>query len=185
MTTLGHMRKMFLMVAAAVTVAAVATPAAAQPSGDTIVTFTVSTSDLIIQVPAAVNLGSAFPSQTLSGSLGNVTVSDQRAALTATWTASVVSTAFTTGAGTPDEVIQPNVVDYWSGPAVSTTGDGTFVPGQPTAADAVSLNLPRTAFSKTSGAGVNTAVWNPTLAIAIPGDSVAGLYQGTVTHSVA
>lgn len=179
------MRKMFLLVTAAVTVAAVVTPAAAQPSGDTIVTFTVSTSDLIIQVPASVNLGSAFPSQTLTGSLGNITVTDQRAALTATWTASVVSTAFTTGAGSPDEIIQPNVVDYWSGPAVATTGTGTFVPGQPTAADAVSLNLPRTAFSKTSGSGNNSAAWNPTLEIAIPGDSVAGLYQGTVTHSVA
>ncbi|MDG4768394.1 hypothetical protein O7632_30515 [Solwaraspora sp. WMMD406] len=179
------MRKMILLVTAAVTAVAVATPAAAQPSGDTLVTFTVSTSDLTIQVPAAVNLGSAFPGQTLTGQLGNVTVNDQRAALTATWVASVVSTAFTTGSGGPEETIQPNVVDYWSGPAVSTTGTGTFVPGQPTAADAVSLSMPRTAFSKTAGSGNNSATWNPTLEIAIPGDSVAGLYQGTVTHSVA
>lgn len=185
MARLSPMRKKFLLVTAVVTAVAVATPAAAQPSGDTIVTFTVATSNLTIQVPASVNLGSAFPSQRLTGQMGNITVNDQRAALTATWVAQVVSTAFTTGGGGPEEIIQPNVVDYWSGPAVSTTGDGTFVPGQPTSAQAVSLNLPRTAFSKTSGSGNNSATWNPTLEIGIPGDSVGGLYQGTVTHSVA
>jgi hypothetical protein len=173
--TLSPLRKKFLLVTAVVTAVAVATPAAAQPSGDTIVTFTVATS----------NLGSAFPSQRLTGQMGNITVSDQRAALTATWVAQVVSTAFTTGGGSAEEIIQPNVVDYWSGPAVSTTGTGTFVPGQLTSAQAVSLNLPRTAFSKTSGSGDNSATWNPTLEIGIPGDSVGGLYQGTVTHSVA
>jgi hypothetical protein len=40
------MRKKFLLVTAVVTAVAVATPAAAQPSGDTIVTFTVATSNL-------------------------------------------------------------------------------------------------------------------------------------------
>jgi len=179
------MRRMLLLVTAVVTTIAVVSPAAAQPSGNTVVTFTVSTSDLIIQVPPSVNLGAAFPGQTLTGQIGNVTVSDQRAALTATWTASVVSTAFTTGGAAAEETILPNLVEYWSGPAVATTGEGTFVPGQPTSAQAVSLNLPRTAFSKTSGSGVNTATWDPTLSVAIPPAAVAGLYTGTVTHSVA
>lgn len=179
------MRKKFLLITAAVIAVAVATPAAAQPSGNTIVTFTVSTSDLIIQVPPSVNLGAAFPGQELTGQLGNVRVVDQRAALNAVWTASVVSSAFTTGGGTPEETILPNLVEYWSGPAVATTGTGTFVPGQPTSADAVTLNVPRVAFSKTSGAGDNSATWNPTLEITIPPQAVGGLYTGTVTHSVA
>ncbi|MFY1696427.1 MULTISPECIES: hypothetical protein [unclassified Solwaraspora] len=61
------MRRMLLLVTAVVTTIAVVSPAAAQPSGNTIVTFTVSTSDLIIQVPPSVNLGAAFPAQTITG----------------------------------------------------------------------------------------------------------------------
>ncbi|KWV30202.1 hypothetical protein [Micromonospora rifamycinica] len=179
------MKKPLLALAAGAAVLAVASPAAAAPSGDTIVTFTVSTANLDITVPASVNLGAAFAGSTLSGSLGNVTVTDSRAALSATWTASVTSTAFTTGGGSAEETILPNLVEYWSGPAISTTGTGTFVPGQPTSADAVTLNLPRTAFSKTSGSGNNTATWNPSLRITLPPAAVGGLYSGTVTHSVA
>ncbi|AVT34381.1 hypothetical protein C6361_11630 [Plantactinospora sp. BC1] len=163
----------------------IATPAAAQPSADTIVTFTVATANLTIEAPAAVNLGSAFPGQRLSGQLGTVTVRDQRAAANATWTASVVSSEFRTGDGDPGQIIQPQLVEYWSGPATSTTGTGTFVPGQPTEADRVSLSVPRTAFAKTSGSGNNSASWNPTLVINIPPDAVGGLYTGTVTHSVS
>ncbi|WP_232511186.1 hypothetical protein [Micromonospora sediminimaris] len=51
------MRKPLLtLTAAAATVVALAAPAAAAPSGDTIVTFTVSTANLDIAVPPAVNL---------------------------------------------------------------------------------------------------------------------------------
>lgn len=76
-------------------------------------------------------------------------------------------------------------MEYWSGPAISTTGTGTFVPGQPTPADAVTLNLPRTAFSKTSGSGNNSATWDPSLRITLPPAAVGGLYTGVITHSVA
>ncbi|WP_198547496.1 hypothetical protein [Streptomyces jeddahensis] len=97
----------------------------------------------------------------------------------------MVSTQFDTGTDAPAEIILPNLVNYWSGQATSTTGTGTFVPGQPTRADRRSLETARTAFSKTSGSGNNTASWNPTLEITIPNDAVGGLYSGTVTHSVA
>ncbi|MGX7676764.1 hypothetical protein [Plantactinospora sp. DSM 117369] len=170
------------LAAAALTIA---TPAAAQPSGDTTVTFTVATANLNIEMSASVNLGSAFPGARLVGQLGTVTVRDQRAAANATWTASVVASSFTTGTGDPTEVIQPQLVEYWSGPTTATTGTGTFVPGQPTQAERVSLSAPRTAFSKTSGSGNNSASWNPTLEINIPSDAVGGLYNGTVTHSVS
>ncbi|GAA2702736.1 hypothetical protein GCM10010429_07990 [Micromonospora olivasterospora] len=164
---------------------AVASPAAAAPSGDTVVTFTVSTANLDISVPASVNLGANFSGSTDSGQLGNVTVTDSRAALSATWVTTVSSTSFTTGGGTGPETILPNLVSYWSGPAVATTGTGTFVPGQPTAGSAVTLNVPRTAFSKTSGSGNNTATWNPTLIVTIPAGAVGGTYTGVITHSVA
>ncbi|WP_036377074.1 hypothetical protein [Micromonospora sp. ATCC 39149] len=163
----------------------VATPAAAQPSVDTQVTFTVATANLTIEAPSSVNLGSAFPGQRLRGPMGPVTVRDQRAAATATWTAMVVASDFRTGTGEPTEIIQAQLVEYWSGPATATTGTGTFVPGQPTEAQRVTLNQPRVAFSKTSGAGNNSATWNPTLEISIPSDAVGGLYTGTVTHSVS
>jgi hypothetical protein len=182
----GFMKRFSLLIASGVaTSLLVATPALAQPSGDTIVTFTVGTSNLAIEVPAAANIGSTFPGSSTSGQLGPVRVTDLRAAATATWTASVVTTSFTTDLATPDETIPINAISYWSGPATATTGTGTFVPGQLTAADAVVLNAPRTAFSKTSGAGNNSATWNPTLRVDVPPGAVGGLYTGTVTHSVA
>lgn len=181
----GMRKPLLTLTAAAATVVALAAPAAAAPSGDTIVTFTVSTANLDISVPASVNLGAAFAGSSITGELGNVTVTDDRAALNATWTATVTSTAFTTGNGTAEETILPNLVEYWSGGAISTTGTGTFVPGQPTQADAVALNVPRTAFSKTSGSGNNSATWAPDLRITIRASAVGGTYSGVITHSVA
>ncbi|WP_091610895.1 hypothetical protein [Micromonospora mirobrigensis] len=180
------MRKtLVILTASAASVLALAAPAVAAPTDDTVVTFTIGTANLDITAPPAVNLGSAFAGQTLTGQIGPVTVNDQRAALSATWTATVTSTAFTTGGAGPAETIIPGLVDYWSGPATATTGTGTFVPGQLTSAQAVPLNLPRTAFSKTSGSGNNTATWNPTIDIQIPDAAVAGTYEGVITHSVA
>ncbi|MGK5743182.1 hypothetical protein [Micromonospora sp. URMC 103] len=173
------------LTAAAAAVVALATPAAAAPTGDTIVTFTVATADLNITVPPGINLGSVFAGSTITGELGTVTVTDQRAALSATWTATVSSSGFTTGAGTAEETIPPNLVEYWSGNATSTSGTGTFVPGQPTQAEAVTLNLPRTAFSKMSGSGNNTASWAPDIRVTVPATAVGGTYTGVITHSVA
>ncbi|GAB3149162.1 hypothetical protein GCM10027290_34890 [Micromonospora sonneratiae] len=167
------------------TVAVTAAPAVAQPSGDTTVTFTVATSNLVIHVPASASLGSGFPGSTISGQLGTVQVVDSRAFLNATWTASVTSTSFTTGDRSPAETISNHEVDYWSGLPTAVTGLGNVIPGQPTAADAQSLDVPRTAYSKTTGSGDNSVSWNPTLVIGIPAVAVGGLYSGTVTHSVA
>ncbi|GAB2756978.1 hypothetical protein GCM10027072_63950 [Streptomyces bullii] len=166
-------------------VGATSPPAVAQPSGDTTVTFTVATSNLTIEVPASRNLGSGAPGATIGGQLGTVTVNDMRAAANATWRATVVASQFDTGGDQETEVILPNLVNYWSGPATATTGTGTFVPGQPARTNRVSLEQPRTAFSKTTGSGNNSASWNPTLEITIPPDAIGGLYSGTVTHSVA
>ncbi|GAA2272973.1 hypothetical protein GCM10010149_13780 [Nonomuraea roseoviolacea subsp. roseoviolacea] len=154
---------------------------------DTTVVFGVSAAQgLAISVPdGPVGIGTGAPGDQISGPLGSVTVSDARAALNATWVATVSGTSFTTGGGSGAETIPAGAISYWSGPATSTTGAGTFVPGQPNAASAEHLYAPYTAFSKTSGAGSNSCTWNPTIVVNIPGGAVAGTYTGTIRHSVA
>src|SRR4051812_19281972 len=105
----------------------VASPANA---GDTTTTFVVSGGALTVSVPASAALGSVAPGASLSAQLGSVSVTDLRALLTAAWTASVSSTAFTTGGGTTAETVPLSAVSYWSGAATATSGVGTFTPGQ-------------------------------------------------------
>ncbi len=178
------MRKGLLILCATATALALGTPAYAASSSSTTVTFTVNTSTLDITAPASVDLGAADPGGELVVPMGVVFVNDQRAALIALWTASVTSTSFTTGGGTPAETILRNFVNYYSGPETAHTGDGTFVPGQPTHFEEVTLDQTRTAFSKTAGAGNNTLSFNPHLSIHVPPTQVAGVYTGTVTHSI-
>jgi hypothetical protein len=173
--------RLLLTAAAAALLLLFAVPVSAQ---NTTVTLTVQAGSLAISVPGAADLGTADPGVTRSGQIGTVTVTDQRAALTASWTASVASTAFTTGGATANETIPNTAVSYWSGAATATTGTGTFTPGQATAANAVVLSQQRTAFSLTVGVGSNSASWNPTLVIAVPAAAVVGTYTGTVTHTV-
>ncbi|MFI7635066.1 hypothetical protein [Nonomuraea sp. NPDC049400] len=181
-----------LIAAVAVAAPSQADTCAQSTTCPTSVSFTVTAEGgLSITVPGptpAVNLGSGNSGGLISGQLGAITVNDQRAALTATWVASVSAAAggFTTGGGTAPETISNADVSYWSGPATATsTTGGTFVPGQVNAAAAETLAAQRTAFSKTSGSGDNFATWNPTLVIDVPDAAVAGTYTGTVNHSVA
>jgi hypothetical protein len=178
---------LFATTAAAAVVGLAAEPALAAPSDNTTVTFTVNSGALSISAPSSANLGSGVPGGTITGTLGQVTVTDQRAAANASWTATVTSTDFTTGTGGPGEIIPASQVNYWSGPAVSTAGNGTFTPGQPTSASAQPLSntTPLTAFTHSGGTGNNSAVWNPNLIVNVPGTAEGGLYTGTVTHSVA
>src|SRR5438046_603718 len=102
----------------------------------TIVTIAlVGMATAVSPAPAAVaadtNLGSAGPGASVTSQLGAVTVTDDRAALNATWTATVSATSFTTGGATATETIANSALSYWSGPATATTGTGTATPGQP------------------------------------------------------
>ncbi|MDN3351840.1 hypothetical protein [Actinomadura sp. DC4] len=173
------MRKTFCALAGTVgLVAATALPAAAV---DTTVTFAITTAGLTISAPGAVNLGEVASGATnVSGQIGPVTVTDLRGTLGGSWTATVTSTDFTTGAATGPETIPAINVSYVPGDATSTTGTGTFTPGP-----GGILNVPRVAFTGTALTGNNTATWNPTLTITIPAAAVAGTYTGTITHSVA
>lgn len=138
---------------------------------------------LSITVPPSASLGAAAPGVTISGQLGTIQVSDTLGTQPS-WTATVSATNFTTGAGGVGRTVDTTQFSYWSGPATATTGAGTRVPGQLTAAQAQHLIGTRTAFSKTSGTAVNTTSWNPTLIVTIPLSVIAGPYQATITHTV-
>jgi hypothetical protein len=140
---------------------------------------------LSISVPSSATLPAAAPGTTVSAQLGTVTVTDNRALGSASWTATVTGTAFITGSGTAQQTIPLTQVTYWSGPATAISGSGTFTPGQLAAANAVQLTVGRTAFSLTGGSAVNSASWVPTLSVQVPAAAVAGTYTATITESVA
>src|ERR1700735_3422945 len=169
--------------AAAAAAAAImpAGPAMGQGTGATTTTFTISTGTLSISVPPTANLGTvASGSTAVSALLGDVQVTDLRAALSGSWTATVSSTSFVTGTGTPAETVPNSDVSYSPGSLVASSGTATFTPGTPG-----TLAAPRTAFSATSEVGDTVATWDPQITIAIPPAAVNGTYTGTITHSVA
>ena len=157
-----------------------APPASAAP-GDTITTFSITGGALTISVPAStVNLGSTGAgSTTFSGQLGNTSVTDQRGALLAAWTVTVSSTDFVTGGASANETVAKAGISYSSGAASATTGTGAFVPG---VIPSLALATPGPTWA---GVGVNSATWNPTLSFVLQGAQVAGTYTGTINQSVA
>src|SRR5579863_7543714 len=88
---------------------------------DTTVTFSVTSAALTMTAPVSVNLGSGAPGTTISGVLGSVLVTDDRALLSASWTAAASATNWTTGDGTPAETIPATDVGYDPG-TITTRG---------------------------------------------------------------
>jgi hypothetical protein len=151
-------------------------------AGDTTTTFVLSGGSLAISVPGGtVNLATASTgAASLSGSLGNVQVTDARGALVANWTATVSSTDFTTGTATANETVGKANISYSSGAGTASVGQvGAMVPSV-----ALSLATPQTA-ATWAGVGNNTVTWNPTVLVTLAASQVAGTYTGTITHSVA
>jgi hypothetical protein len=146
---------------------------------DTTVTFTVTSGALSMSAPVSASLGTGAPGTTISGALGAVTVTDDRALLSASWTVTAASTDWTTGGGTPAETIPATDAGYDPG-SITTTGTitatGTPITLSNTAAPVV---------TGTDGVGDNTASWNPTISIAVPAAAVGGTYTGTLTQSVS
>ncbi|MFE9917129.1 fibronectin type III domain-containing protein [Micromonospora sp. NPDC005553] len=136
---------------------------------------------LSISVPAISALGTVTSGTTgVSGHLGPVTVTDDRGPFSGNWVSVVSSTSFTTGSGSGGETIPNSNITYASGPALASTGVGSFVP-QPGAV----LNTPRVAAGWSGQAGgPNSATWNPTLFVTLPSGVVVGNYVSVVTHSV-
>lgn len=139
---------------------------------------------LSISVPSSVNLGSVVGgTPSLSAPLGTVTVTASALAFPS-YTATVSTSTFTTGSGSAAETVPKAAISYWSGPATAALLQNPS-PGQPTAAQAQSLSVPRTAFASSGLALSITTKWNPTIVISLPAFAVAGTYTGTITHSVA
>lgn len=175
-----RMTRFALAVPAAVLVLATAVPASAAP-GATPASITITGGVLSIAVSTdPVSLGtrsSADGGGTVNGSLGQVTVTDKRGGA-AGWTASVVATPFTSPAGS---TLTKATVSYTPGP-VTTVGTVTASAHYPTdlATGAVAVVV--------SGAhvdGINTATWNPTITVDVPGGVAPSVYTATFTHSVA
>jgi hypothetical protein len=169
----------FVFIASAVVVLAATTSLATVPvAAATPATFTLTAGALSISAPTAgVSLGSQLASttsSTISGSLGVVTVTDQRGGTT-TWTASVISTAFTPPAGPADPASN---ISYGAGTiAVSATVVATAV----AATDLTGVSTVVTGAST----GISTASWNPTISVVVPANYAPGVYSATITHSVA
>ena len=168
------MRKLLFL---ASTFAALAGVSALPAGSATPATFQLIAGTLSISTPtASVSLGSqvsSVTSSTMSGPLGVVTVSDQRGGTT-TWTASVISTAFTPPAGPADPASN---VSYAAGTITVSGVVATAVAG----ADLTGVTTVVTGAST----GVSSASWNPTISVLVPANFAPGIYAATITHSVA
>jgi hypothetical protein len=168
------------LVPAAVSVTAAT--AAGASTGPTSASFTLTqTGSLSISTPDSVSWGSVpVGTATVGGSLGTVTVTDTRSGSARSWTASVSSTDFITGAGTGNQDIPAANVSYSPGLATGSSGIVT-----PLAGLGGALGSARTAFTASLGSGSTSVSWNPTVTVTLPSNLAAGTYTGTITHSVA
>ncbi|MBK5228345.1 MAG: hypothetical protein JJE05_07550 [Actinobacteria bacterium] len=170
-------RSLLVAVAAGMLALAVALPAAADT---TTATVTVTGGSLSITAPAAAgSLGTWVNSVgggTISGPLGQVQVNDARSAAAGSgWVVSVISTAFTPSTG---PAIPASAVGYTAG-TITKVGTATYTANNPGNLTGV---VP--AVTATGITGDNSATWNPTINVAVPGGMTAGVYSATVTHSV-
>jgi hypothetical protein len=152
----------------------------AQPALATNVSMTIVGGALTISVPATSNLGTytnTVGGGELSGSLGEVTVSDARSAAAGSWwVATVIATALTPSAG---PTIGAALIDYRCGD-ITKVGVATFV-----ASDQIGLAAVVPVVTASGITGDNSATWNPTITVNIDGGKAAGTYTGTITHSVS
>jgi hypothetical protein len=172
-------RSMLVAGAAGILLLGIALPASAA-AGDTTATVTVIGGALAVTVPSdAGNLGTkanTVGGVTISGLLGQVQVEDARSAAAGSgWVATVISTAFTPPAG---PTIAASAVGYTAG-TITKVGTATYVANNPANLTAV---IP--AVTASGITGDNSASWNPTITVAVPGGTVAAVYSATITHSV-
>lgn len=183
------------IVAGLIGMAALAAPLAAH-ADTTPSTFTITGGSLSITVPdgstTPINLG-GYTLGTDTGmhisnaALGAVTVTDDRATLSGSWTVGVTSTDFVTGTGTTataDRTIPAADIKYTPGSASAgiNTSVTTYTPGS---AGALDNTTSLTAMATTSEVGSGGVTWNPTITVTLPAQVVAGTYSGTITHSFA
>jgi hypothetical protein len=112
----------------------------------------------------------------ISGSLGEVTVRDNRNAPEgSSWVATAVATGLKRKKG---DGISTRNIRYSAGP-VDKQGTCTV-----RVSETVTLNRARPVVIASEISGNNVAKWTPTITVKIPAGVVAGTYTGTITHSV-
>ncbi|MDT7786139.1 MAG: hypothetical protein QOF58_4558 [Pseudonocardiales bacterium] len=174
-------RSLLAVTAAIATSALLGLGAALPASGDiTAATVTVTGGSLSISAPAdAGNLGTranTVAAGTVSGSLGQVQVLDARSPIAGSgWVASVISSAFTPPTG---PAIAASAVGYTAG-TITKVGTAVYTTNDPGNLAGVSPVVTATAIT-----GDNSATWNPTITVLVPGGMAAGIYSATITHSV-
>src|ERR1700683_216885 len=155
------------------------------PDAPTTVTFTVTTGVLSISAPDTADLGATTLGGTavVSGSLGLVTITDDRNVDPADWQASAESSDFD-GTNNVDDthVIGADNVTYATGDV--TPANVTLTPAAPVDAT-VTFTAADTPIDLFAGAatGDNSASWSPTISIDTTG-AFADAYTGTITNSV-
>jgi hypothetical protein len=157
----------------------VATPAAAD-AAVTPITVTIIGGTLSISAPlTSVNLGSQVDTVaggTLNGALGPVVVLDARSAAAGSgWVATAISTALTPSGG---PTIGAALIGESAG-TIAKVGTATYTANDPTNLTGVSPVVTATGIT-----GNNSASWIPTIHVGVPGGTVAGVYTGSITHSV-
>jgi hypothetical protein len=173
------MRQMIIASATALFIGGAGVLALAVPASaaTTPVTVLVNGGALGIGAPTGpVSLGTASGSasaQTVTGSLGPVLVTDLRAGV-AGWVATAGSTSFT-----GPQTILGSAATYTPGTAV-VVGIATVTP-----LSLASMATAGTVQTATAVLGVNTATWNPSIAVTLPAGAQAGTYSATITHSVS
>jgi hypothetical protein len=151
------------------------------PASATTGTITITAGSLSITVPAdAGNLATkaeTVAAATVSGPLGEVQVNDARNPVAGSgWVASVISTSFVpVPAGT---AIAASAVGYTVG-TITKVGTATYTANNPPNLVGVTPAVTATGIT-----GDNSATWNPTISVAVPGGTAVGVYTATITHSI-
>jgi hypothetical protein len=153
----------------------------AAPAVATTLSITIQGGALAITAPAdAGNLGSrpnSVGGGTITGSLGQVQVSDARGAPAGSgWVANAISTAFIPLTGT---AIAASAVGYTVG-TITKVGTATYTASDPSNLTGVVATITATGIT-----GDNSATWNPTISVVVPGGMAVGVYTATITQSVA
>ncbi len=182
------MRNLKLMTLAAATAAfaglGVLAPAA---NAGTSATFTVGAGTLTITEPSATaSFGTPTASPlgtTATGSLGSTTITDGRGSL-AGWTLSMASTDFTTTAPV-HTITASNAVAYLTAVPTVASGVAVVTNTHVLAASGLTLGNSAAAFMTATTTGSNTVTFTPTIQVTIPSTAIAGVYNGTVTQTVA
>ncbi len=182
-----------LVVLTLATGAAAALATVGTASASTPVTFTVQGGLLSISEPTTTaslgTLNASSSSSTISGSIGVTTVTDNRAvALGWTTTIQGPSGGFTNPATGATAIPAANAIVWVPSSTFTGTPALTTLRTDTNTTAAASVTLSATApvnLVKVTAVGTNSATFNPSIQITVPGNSTAGVYTGTVTQTVS